>query len=464
MKKSEFRGFSQVFKFTLIQTVRQKSYYITLIIMLLFSALAFPVMSILNGGGDSGDSSENMIEEALVSYDNVYFVNNITSEKVSLESLKESQEYYSDIKIIDSNEDVETLCKKIRKENEDAVVVSLESNQQTGGYVFKLYYDPASKVSDAAINNLASDVGSWFEDYKLELQGIDEDTVSKISKGISVEVNDYENYEADKEGASVISETDYNLVYAVLMVFYMIIILAASLVANKVVEEKSNRIVEYLMTTVRPMALMLGKIIAMLVASVMEVVAIIAVGAISNYITNTFISPVSSDILANVISENALESIQPLNILLCVLIMAVGIVIYGLIAGLFGASVSRTEDTQQGLKTFSILILLAFFAAIASQTMMSTVGINGFVKFTMYFPFTSVMVLPGLILIGKATVVDIIISVVIMVVTTLILLWAISLVYETVIVMNGNPIKFGKMIEIAKNSISKGKGAKINEK
>ena len=199
------------------------------------------------------------------------------------------------------------------------------------------------------------------------------------------------------------------------MVFYMIIILAASLVANKVVEEKSNRIVEYLMTTVRPMALMLGKIIAMLVASVMEVVAIIAVGAISNYITNTFISPVSSDILANVISENALESIQPLNILLCVLIMAVGIVIYGLIAGLFGASVSRTEDTQQGLKTFSILILLAFFAAIASQTMMSTVGINGFVKFTMYFPFTSVMVLPGLILIGKATVVDIIISVVIMV-------------------------------------------------
>ena len=164
MKKSEFRGFSQVFKFTLIQTVRQKSYYITLIIMLLFSALAFPVMSLLNGGGDSGDSSENMIEEALVSYDNVYFVNNITSEKVSLESLKESQEYYSDIKIIDSNEDVETLCKKIRKENEDAVVVSLESNQQTGGYVFKLYYDPASKVSDAAINNLASDVGSWFED------------------------------------------------------------------------------------------------------------------------------------------------------------------------------------------------------------------------------------------------------------------------------------------------------------
>ena len=133
MKKSEFRGFSQVFKFTLIQTVRQKSYYITLIIMLLFSALAFPVMSLLNGGGDSGDSSENMIEEALVSYDNVYFVNNITSEKVSLESLKESQEYYSDIKIVDSNEDVETLCKKIRKENEDAVVVSLESNQQTGG-------------------------------------------------------------------------------------------------------------------------------------------------------------------------------------------------------------------------------------------------------------------------------------------------------------------------------------------
>ena len=52
MKKSDVRGFSKVFGFTLTQTLRAKSFVITMIIMAVFALGASPVMSALNKDKD----------------------------------------------------------------------------------------------------------------------------------------------------------------------------------------------------------------------------------------------------------------------------------------------------------------------------------------------------------------------------------------------------------------------------
>lgn len=46
MKKSDFAGFSYVFKFTLRQTLKQKSFIVAFVIMLIVAIGAFPVIAI----------------------------------------------------------------------------------------------------------------------------------------------------------------------------------------------------------------------------------------------------------------------------------------------------------------------------------------------------------------------------------------------------------------------------------
>ena len=58
MKKSDFAGFSYVFKFTLRQTLKQKSFIVAFVIMLIVAIGAFPVIAIRQKkDGDSSDSS-----------------------------------------------------------------------------------------------------------------------------------------------------------------------------------------------------------------------------------------------------------------------------------------------------------------------------------------------------------------------------------------------------------------------
>ena len=130
-----------------------------------------------------------------------------------------------------------------------------------------------------------------------------------------------------------------------------------------------------------------------------------------------------------------------------------GIFIYGIIAGLFGASVSKMEELQQGMRGYSMLILVAFLLSYASLMVMQDKGFNAFVWFTVFFPFTSSMVMPGAMCLGEVTILGVIACIVIQIVSALILLWFVSLIYEGVIVATGEPIKIGKMFTMAKQKL-----------
>jgi ABC-2 type transport system permease protein len=85
---------------------------------------------------------------------------------------------------------------------------------------------------------------------------------------------------------------------------------------------------------------------------------------------------------------------------------------------------------------------------------MWTVGINTYVKFIMYFPVTSAFVMPGALFIGKAGIVDALIVIVLQAITALLVQKLVSMIYETIIMMNGSPIKLKQMIQIAKGAIA----------
>ncbi|MGN0436360.1 MAG: ABC transporter permease, partial [Wujia sp.] len=454
MKSNELRGFSSVFKFTLGQALKQKSYIIVLVIMIIVSIGIFPVMKLL---GSSGDENVDRIE----TINRIYVINETGISDFSLEKITDKYAYYSEMEFIPTDEKQEDVCTKLDEyaeaEEINAILVEADMDIEAGGFIFRLYYSAASEVNEDDVFTVSDNIESWFTEYKITSMNVDEELLKDITTPVNTEVYEYDDF-IDKDDTKIISMAEYNMTYAVLMVFYMIIVFTSSMVANKIVEEKANRIVEYLMTTVRPMALMLGKIAAMLTAGVGEVVLILISGFASYTVCEKVWPSESESIMTSFISSGAIKGLGVGNIIFCIFIMIVGVCMYSLIAGLFGASVSKIEEIQQGLQVFTIITLVAFFASLISINLMWSVGINAFVKVTMYIPLTSVMIMPGVILIGEASIFEIIISIVIMLLTILFLFWFVSLIYESVIVMNGSIIKFKTMLEMAKDSLNKEKG------
>lgn len=455
MKKSDFAGFSYVFKFTLRQTLKQKSFIVAFVIMFIVAIAAFPVIAIVQKK-DGGSSSSSSVEK-------LYVINEtniselpieLENRDIHIENVFAGEDY--------SEEDVDNFYKTVDENNENAVILRAKMDLESGGYIFDMYYPENSKVSEDDVYSLGTEIEDWFSEYKVQILNIDKDTLMKVTAGVTTEVMDIDEFRQTDE-VSTISLTQFSVVYAMLLLFYMIIIMSASLVANKVVEEKANRIVEYLMTTVRPMALMFGKIMAMLVATVCQVLIISGAAVLSKKLTDTVIGSGVSSGGKSVIPFDVLTGLDVKGYAACILILMIGMIIYGMLSALFAASVSRMEDLQQGMKVYSMIILIAFFVSFAAVNTMVDVGMNGFLDFCAYFPLTSVMVLPGMIIIGKANLVMVAVSVVIMVVFAVVLLRFVASVYENVIVMNGNPIGVKEMMTMVKYAFS-GKGAAGNEK
>lgn len=471
MKSSEFRGFTSVLKFTLTQTLKQKTYVVSLIIMMLFSIGAFPVMKLINKtGGDSetidierGDNSDNA--EELQGIKQIYLLNETNIESIPFDQMSKDYLLSPDTKIVQVNDTVDNICKRLEDgvsgAEKNSVLLHAILDMETGGYEFKIYYAAESEVEED-VYMLSGMVENWFTDYKTDSVGVSKDTIDSISAQVSTEVIEYEDF-VKTDSVEMITENEYNVVYAVMMIFYMVIVLTASMVSNKVVEEKANRIVEYLMTNVRPLALMLGKIVAMLIAGVGEVVLIIVSGYASYLVSEKIWPSEGSSMMSGFLSVDGLKHMGAFNVVLCIIIMIIGVFMYSLIAALFAASVSKMEEVQQGLKIFTIIILVAFLATMIAANLMWSFGINAYVKVIMFVPITSVMLLPGILLIGKAAIFEIIISIALMLVTTVLLLWFVSLIYENVIVMNGSVVSLKTMISMAKDSLDKKKGGASHE-
>lgn len=473
MKNSEFQGLYSVLKFTLTQVLKQKSYIISLVIMVVFSIGVFPVMKLVNLNSnnigitdDNEDDNKGDYDKEEISINKAYVLNETNLLEIPFDKMLEEYEALKGIELVPAEGDIEALCDQLEAGDDadkNAVIIHAVLDNMGGGYRFAVYYAPESNIDEDNAMFLADTILEWFSEYKINSVNVDSETIDNISAMVSITVLEYEDF-IDEDGAKAITDKEYNVIYIILMVFYMVIVIVSSMVANKVVEEKANRIVEYLMTTIRPLALIMGKIIAMLISGVGMIVLMLGSGYASYTVCEKIWPAENDNVMSSFISFDGINGLGFGNIMLMIVILILGVLMYSIIAGLFGASVSKMEEMQQGLKVFNVIIIISFFLVMAGVNIMWNVGFNIFVKVLMYVPVTSVLLLPGVILIGKAGALEIIISLVLMLAFTAFLLWFVSLVYESVIVTNGNIISIKAMIAMAKDSAKKKKGGAADEK
>jgi ABC-2 type transport system permease protein len=441
MKKGNLTGWKDVFNFTLIQTVKSKAFIISYVVVLVLAMASMPIMRMITSRGSADVNGPSPVKK-------VYVNNETNLPNMDFNGLLKD-ERMSHITFVTLKEDYDVVAARIENTEKEAIILTLLENE--GTYSLNFIKASSGPVKESSMQLLSDTISPEFEAFKMKFLGIKDEQLAMIHAEVNTTVS-----MADVNGVIIIEEdtsisnSEYWFIYGILFIVMMVNVLASTQIASSIVTEKSTRVIEYLLTSVKPLAIMVGKITAMLTAVLFQMISLVSILVISNKISEALSSGEVESVLSQYLPKDIFQNLNIINIMFCLILIVLGMIFYATLAGLAGATVSRIEELSEGLTLFTFTNIIGSYIGIGAAIILMSKGINGFVIFSFLFPLSSPFILPGAILIGKASLPIAAVSIVLQVIFIMLLFKFVAKVYETLILHNGNKIKIKDLIKLSK--------------
>lgn len=255
------------------------------------------------------------------------------------------------------------------------------------------------------------------------------------------------------------SSTDAAMGLGLLLSFitYMFVLMYGAMIMTSVIEEKTNRIVEVVVSSCRPFQLMLGKIIGVGLVGLTQMAIWIALLAIVGTIAGSALGissmptdAISAEQMASAADMGAIESImrQTLSInygpiiLNFVLYFIGGYLLYSsLFAGL-GSAVDQASDSSQFTTPVILIMIIALYAGIACMDNPS----GPMAVWCSIIPFTSPVVMMVRLPFGVPTW-QLLLSIGLLFATALAIVWIAARIYRRGILHYGQKTSFGTLFK-----------------
>ena len=353
--------------------------------------------------------------------------------------------------------DVEYVKSNLDELGYDAVLAISDLNDETRSVNSDIYsFKPLGLETGEIISNR---INKAVEEYRIESYGIED--LDQIMKDVKSDVK-LHSYTLDDEGKETVSESGvYMIVSMVLgMVIYLFIALFGGMVMSSVIEEKSSRVVEVLVSSVKATELMFGKIIGIALVAVTQfllwivlTVAIVGIAGVALGDKLTGGAPDPTEIVQQMglgtdqagmveavadqgelsVVLTTLGNLPVGQILVCFIVFFIfGYMLYASLYAAIGSAVENEGDAQQLQMPVTIPLLIGFFIALyAFKAPDSSIAFWGSM-----IPFTSPIVMLARLPFG-VPVWEILVSVAVLIATTAVCAWASSKIYRVGILMFG---------------------------
>ena len=250
------------------------------------------------------------------------------------------------------------------------------------------------------------------------------------------------NFNMQTEGLKASSKEqqtqNITLVYFLLFMLYFSLIVYGMYVANGVVEEKSSRVMEMMIATVKPTSMMTAKILG--VGAVGLTQYFIWIGAGLGLLT---LKGKGISLIPGMTFQ--LTTIEPLYLLYFGIFFILGFLLYASMYAGIGAMVSRPEDTNQAVSPMTFLIIAAFMLAMFSLYSPD----NPWVVGLSYVPFFTPMVLFSRIVLTHVSTLGVLLGILDLVLTILLLMWIAGKMYRVGVLMYGK-VSWRDMIRLVR--------------
>ncbi|MCR5099907.1 MAG: ABC transporter permease [Butyrivibrio sp.] len=454
MNKSDFAGFKQVFIFEFITGIKKTGFKVFLAILCAMSFLTTPIILIL-GNLKSGENIENNILEKTV-IESVYIYDE-TGLSMDYDILNKIDKY-TETKFITDNEMSYTEAVDELKEKSDlrnlVIKVEYDSNE---GFNITIARSSKSGIKKEVIEDFEEDYLDFYREEVLKNLKVSEEDYEYISKDIDITIMKANEDGTFSEDAGKISTNDYFIMLAGLMIVFIFINMSVGNIATSIATEKSSRVIEYLLTGTRPLALLSGKIVARILESLITIFATYSCFFMSQLLS-VFIamdSMATSSTSGNMIVVSSVwETITISKLIVVILYFIAGITLYSIIGALTGASVSKLDELQDAYKYYNFILVGCVYVDMFLIIMMLTSSETGaFQTFCAVFPLTGAFLTPALILLGKISILTGIIALAVMVITVAITFILAAAVYESMLLFQGRRIKVKDIITIMKKQV-----------
>ena len=237
------------------------------------------------------------------------------------------------------------------------------------------------------------------------------------------------------------SEISYGLALLSGFLIYIFIFMYGAMIMRSVIEEKTNRIVEVIISSVQPFQLMISKIIGVALVGLTQFLIWIILGLILFALTQSMLIGDLSDSSNPELIGNLLNSIDGVPfiklITAFVFFFLGGYLLYGSLFAAIGSGVDQETDTQQFMLPLTIPLIISFiFVQIVADNPDSTVS-----QFLSIFPLTSPILMMVRIPFGVEWV-ELIASILVLIFSFIFTTWLAAKIYRTGILMYGKKFNY----------------------
>lgn len=402
-------------KTSLKKKTGSKWFLIVNIILAIAIIAIFNIDSIISFfGGDFNDKINiTVLDKTNESYS--YLQNNIKQiEESALNHDDESSNYVIEL----STESEEKLTEDVK--NNKKILIIIEEDKDN--------YLKAKVVSNGTIDSLSYQVitqalTTTKTQVALEKSNIDQEELNKVSSPIAVErlILD-ENKKTEDENMSMIMGTVFP---TVILPFFMLTLFLVQMIGAEICEEKTTRSMEIIISNVSPKTHLFSKMLSsnlfVLIQGglliVYAVLALLTKNLIGNIGMSSSFTSAIGDVWNTLATSGFLDKLVYV-IPLTLALMILSFIAYSLVAGILASMTVTMEDFQQLQVPIILISLVGYYLAIMAGMFDGSI----FIRILSYVPFLSCLVSPALLILGQISIIDVIISIVVLAVFNFVIL------------------------------------------
>lgn len=354
-----------------------------------------------------------------------------------------------------------TVDSAMRRDDVNAVLVIPAQIIDKKNATVDLYNNGASSMS--LESKITGQINKTVEDIRLKSYNIEnlDKILDEVKSDVKLQTTRYDREEQE----STSTELSFGLGIMLTFVLYMFLLIYGQMVLTSIVEEKSNRVLELVVSSVKPAQMMLGKILGVALVAVTQIViwAIVMSALVAFVVPAVLPAEMMSDITAvnagnlNAVSDpDSIGVIKAaaaltnmgymMNIMVTLALFLIGgFLFYAAIYAAIGSAVDNIQDASQLTSVVVMPVILGLILAMQAANAPE----SSLAFWMSMIPLTSPMVMMARIPFGIPGW-EVCLSLVILAVSTLAVIWAAGKIYRVGIFMYGKKPTIKELIRWVK--------------
>lgn len=433
MNKGMFSGWRDVFSFTFRQATGKKFRQLSIGLAVLMLVIGLAIPTIMAYVQQKEDGKQSPIEQ-------VYVVDESGLEILYLEGfVQQYGEDFPKVTFAETEQSVEQLA--VEKGEQEPYAVILEISRTQEGYLLTAILPYGSELTQSEAEDLCEAFADTMEQSKLLSSGIPVEQLVLAMSGVSTTQLD-----AGEEERSIGEELVSMLLPMILMFFmYFMTLMYGMSVGNIVSVEKSSKLMEMMLTLTRPYGLIFGKVLAMTVTAIGQILLWILslTGGffLGHFLAEELIYADYHNVILEVFvllqGQGGSTAFTPGAMVLAVLTICLAFLFYCMLAGLVASFADKAEELGQVMSYYQLAMIAGFFGAYLLP-LQEKEWLNTILRIV---PITSAYLLPGDILVGNISVPEGLLYMLILMVFTAALVVCTGKVYRNQLFYRGKSLK-----------------------